>query len=272
MRGRTMILTVLVVLVALGVAVGGRASAAGLQLNAFGSPVFVTGDQRCGGGNLTVTPTGTPSGGQYTQVAVSGITGVCTVGGVAVVQASPPHTVLFSGTGTVSGGAFVVTSSAFTPPATADAVALVSLDGWIVPATWSFTPPPVNLPAVSCRIPSDPSIQCTATVGNGTDWGWPTTTNFNRFYTVSTNHPTPVEWEATINLSSSVWPVFANRLHDTQGGVVLVSTSGCAALPRTVTVRGTTSWGSHHQIWNGQSRTMQFEASTMGTGNLLTCP
>ena len=113
------------------------ANAAGLDLVASGSPVYVTGDQRCGTGPLTVSPSGTPVGGQYTQVTVSWIVGNCSVGGVAVVMAAPPNTVLFSGTGAVSGSSFTASSTAFTPPTTANGVAYVSLDGWIVPATWS---------------------------------------------------------------------------------------------------------------------------------------
>jgi hypothetical protein len=180
------------------------ANAAGLNLVASGSPVYVTGDQRCGTGPLTVSPSGTPVGGQYTQVTVSGIVGTCSVGGVAVVQAAPPNTVLFSGTGPVSGSSFTASSTAFTPPATADGVAYVSLDGWIVPATWSFTPPVPPSNAISCR-PVDPNVNatCTVLVTGWNFWG----TGYRVDFSIITTSLTPFRWEARFDISQQLLPL-----------------------------------------------------------------
>lgn len=185
------------------------ANAAGLTLVASGSRVFVTGQQRCGTGPLTVSPFGTPNGsGQYTQVRVSGINGTCSVGGVAVIQSAAPYTVLFSAAGSVSGNAFTATSTAFTPPATAGGIALVSLDGWIVPATWSYTPPPPPPPppptgAISCR-PASASVTatCTANVTAWTFWG----TGYRVEFTITTTATTPFRWEVTLNLGAQRTP------------------------------------------------------------------
>jgi len=192
-------------LVAVAAASIGAASAAGLPLVASGSPVYTTGAQRCAGGPVTVTPSGTPAGGQHDQVTVEGVGGSCAVGGVAVLTATPPHTVLFSGVGTVAGDAFTATSTAFTPPA--DAIALVSLDGWIVPATWSYTPPPPPPPpagAISCR-PVDPAVtgSCTVQVTNWDFWGSGYRVNFS----ITSTSPTPFEWEVQFDLSQQVDPV-----------------------------------------------------------------
>lgn len=193
----------LAALVLVVVATLGAANAAGLQLVASGSPVFATGAQRCDAGPLTVSPSGTPAGGPHTQVTVSGIDGPCATGGVAVLAGTAPHTVLFSGTGPVDGGAFTATSSAFAP--TADAIALVSLDGWIVPATWAYTPPPPPPPAdaISCR-PVDPAVTatCSVHVGNWTFWG----SGYRVDFSVTTTSPTPFEWEIQLDLSKQVAP------------------------------------------------------------------
>lgn len=116
-------------------------SAARIELAAGGSLAFAHGAERCTDGPVTVTPSGTPQGGTFTEVTVSGITGDCAGGNVSVLEAQGLFHVLFSGAGTVSGSTMTVTSAPFTPPATALGAVVVGLDGWVVPAVWEYEPP-----------------------------------------------------------------------------------------------------------------------------------
>lgn len=248
----------------LGVAGIATASAAQLTIGA-GSLASASGAHPCAG-VATATATGV-SGTTATGVRVTVPDG-CAGHTVAVTVLSGTTTVA-SGSATVVTGATVVPVAAYTP-ATSLAVQAV-VDGWSLPVTWSWTPPVTG--PVSCRIPADTSVTCTATLAGGTQWGYPAITTFNRFVEVTTTSPTAVVWEVTFHLDDAAWPVRASRLTDTQGGLVLVSASACGTSPRTVTVRGTTSWGSYHQVRSGVTRSMQVEGSSIGgSGNLLSCP
>jgi hypothetical protein len=102
-------------------------------------------------------------------------------------------------------------------------------------------------------------------------WGYPTPTDYLISATVSSSSATPVTWQVTINLSSSDLPFLATNLSDNQGGLVKVSATSCSASPRTVTVKGTTSWGNYHQVQAGQTANLQVHGTLSGTGDLLSC-
>lgn len=231
------------------------------------------------GGALTATTVTHPCPG--TAAATAATVSGSSASGVAVivpdgcatrtldVTVLSGSTVVASGSTPVTSGTTTVPVGAYTPTASMTVLAVV--DGWDLPVTWSYTPPATG--PVSCRVPADSSVTCTATMGSGSQWGWPTVTTFNRFVQVTTSSAKPVVWEVTFHLDDPAWPVRASRLTDTQGGLVLVSASACGSSPRTVTVRGTTSWGQYDQVRSGVTRTMQVEGSSIGgTGNLLSCP
>lgn len=179
------------------------ASAAGLAVaGRDGSRVYAHGASRCAAGPVTVSPSGTPSAGQYTQVTVSGISGTCSAGQIAVVSSTGPYAVRFSGAGTASGGTLVVPGAAFTPPATGSAIALVTIDGWKIPATWSYSPAP-SYGALACY-PADPSVtaSCAVEVTSWSLWEGGYRVNFR----VTTTSSTPLRWEVRLDLSRQVDP------------------------------------------------------------------
>ncbi|WP_421732299.1 hypothetical protein [Cellulomonas sp.] len=229
---------------------------------------------RCTNGPLTVVPTGTANAqGQFTSVRVTGITGTaCTTGRVIMYRSTAPATILFGATGTVSAGALTATSTAFTPPASAGGSVFVTLNGWAVPATWAYTPPPP--PLLSCITPDDLSVGCTATVSSGTAWGTPLS-DYLGTVTISTTSRTAVRWQLTINLSDTTTiPFVTKSLKDGQGGLVLIGTSGCSANPRTVTVQGTPAWNPYQTVVAGRSPQMELHGySTPQSGaTLINCP
>lgn len=237
LRGRSPVvaliaLIALAVLVALTVVPG---YAAGLTLVGKARPFAVT-SARCTNGPLTVFPSGTVTGGKYTSVTVTGISGsLCTTGRVIVYGSSSPGTIVFNGTGTVSGATMTSTSTAFTPPSSSGASAYVTLNGWVVPATWSFAAP---LPLISCSSPSDPTATCTAVLfGTPDKWGGPPNTDYNAYFDISSSAATTsVRWQVTINLADATFP-FVARSMNANNQSQLASGWTCSQLP-TLTLTG----------------------------------
>lgn len=244
-------------------------SAAQLNLGSVARP-HLDAMNRCDADGVALTTPATS--GTTTRVDVSGINAACAGLPIVVRVATGASSSSSTTSVNVPAGGGSMTLNTASPAFDPDNVVQtsVTIGTWPMSGTWSYTPP-VTLPAASCRIPSNPSIPCTATISGNTQWADPIT-HWQRYITVATAHSTNVVWEVTINLSSTEFPVFANRLQDLQGGVVLVGTPSCSANPRTVTVRGVTTWGDHHQVRAGKTSMIQIEGSTTGTGNLLTCP
>ncbi|UJP40954.1 hypothetical protein [Cellulomonas palmilytica] len=188
------VVALLVVLAVAVMSVAG-AQAAGLSLLA---PTRPTAQQlaRCAPGPVTVSPTGTATAGQFTQVAVSGVSGSCTVGAVRVASgAAGAWTQSFvSSSSAISGGTFTATGAAFTPPVTANGRAWVTVNGWPVPATWTYAPPagPVSPGNDSTVMPS---IEWTLVTNN------PVQVCF--IATVSTTSTTPVPWQLRLDLAQA---------------------------------------------------------------------
>jgi hypothetical protein len=273
-RGRGALGLALVVVLLAFFATVDPASAASLKLVGKQRAYAMTAP-RCANGPLTVAPSGTPNAaGQFTAVRVTGITGTaCSTGRVIVYRSTTPATILFGATGTVSSGALTATSATpFTPPASAGGSVFVTLNGWAVPATCVYAPPPP--PLVSCTTPYNPTATCTATVTGGSEWGYPTTTDYLGTVRISTTSTTAVRWQVTMNLSDSTLPFLARSLKDTQGGLVLISASACGTTPRTVTVEGTTGWGTYNTVSAGRSQDLEVLGYSTGqTGTqLLSCP
>nr|WP_255633277.1 signal peptidase I [Demequina sp. TTPB684] len=100
----------------------------------------------CASQALSASPSGTPSGGSYSAVQVTGFAAPC-IGESAQVY-------LYSSTGALLASGAVTSTSASTVFATsvpytgsAVASAIVKIDGWVFVATWV---PPVSTPSVFC--------------------------------------------------------------------------------------------------------------------------
>lgn len=97
----------------------------------------------------------------------------------------------------------------------------------------------------------------------------------------SSSSPVKEQWEVTINLSSpellvpNTAPIDervpATWLGDAQDGLVKVGSTACSADPRTVTVKGTTSWGEYNYIGGGlPSKQLQvFGSLSLSNGSAL---
>ena len=261
----------LVALVLLVVATVVPAAAASLMV-VGGTRAYGATAARCANGPLTVSPTGTANAsGQYTSVKVTGITGaVCTGGRVIIYRSTAPSTVLFSANGTISAGTLTATSSAFTPPASSGALAYVTLNGWAVPATWSFA---ATLPLVSCTSPTDPAATCTAVlVGTPDKWGGPPNTDYNVYFDVSSSAATTsVRWQITINLADATFP-FVARSMNANNQSQLASGWACSQLP-TLTLAGQDG-PSTALVGGGKTVRVYLNGhSTAGAGgSLYVCP
>ncbi|MBB2925374.1 hypothetical protein [Cellulomonas cellasea] len=252
----------LLVLLGAGLSV---AQAAGVPLRAGSLTAFVAAD-RCTTAPLAVRP-GTVDNGTSQEVVLTGLPSACLgrpfalrVHGVQAALAATDTT----GTLPASGTTATVRVPAYDVRA-ASGVAL-TVSTWGLRTAWS-----ASSPGVACRVPADPSATCTATLlaGGSADWEG----NYLRRFEVTTPSRTPVTWELTFDLSDGAqFPFVASAFSDVQGGLVLVSTSGCATTPRTVTVRGTTAWGSYGAVHAGRSDRLEVSGRTRGTGSLLTCP
>lgn len=93
--------------------------------------------QRSCSGPVVVTPVGDTNGsGKYTSVAVTGLTGSCTTGGIAVALSGGSMLVNPGTTATVSGGSFSVPTLVTYGASSVDPRVFVSGDTWPVKATW----------------------------------------------------------------------------------------------------------------------------------------
>ena len=244
----------LLVLLGAGLSV---ARAASVPLRAGALTAFVASD-RCTTGTLAVRP-GTVENGSSAEVVLSGLPAACLgrpfalrVHGVQAALAASDTTGALPASGT--------TATVRVPAYDVRAVSGVALtvSTWGLRTAWSS-----SSPGVTCRVPADPGAVCTATLvkGGGADWAG----NYIRRFEVTTPSATPVTWELTFDLASAAqFPFVASAFSDVQGGLVLVSTSGCSATPRTVTVRGTTSWGAYGTVDAGRSDRLEVSGSTQG--------
>lgn len=246
------------------------ASASALDLNGA-KRAYVGAFSACSRNAISVTNATT--GSSATTVTVSGLdASACSGKTIQLWLRDSAAGTLTATSATVSASTATITVPVYTPANVVGAI--VYLGGWGAPTTWTYTPP-TTLPAFTCEVLNGSNKTCTATVTSTTSWSedWPTITTWIKTVQVSTTSSGSVKWQVTINLSSPDLPSFAKSLKDNQGGLVLVSTSGCSATPRTVTVKGTTSWGSYDTVTAGNPVSLQVQGSSMAgsTGNLLTC-
>lgn len=146
---------------------------------------------------------------------------------------------------------------------------LVTSATWPLLTNWMIEEPPVvNDSIFTCTVPQG---TCEVTLKKP-DYEWPGDRYRITGKITSTDIPAPPanlqgdrnyleknaqKWEVLINLSSPKFTFLANWLGDGQGGLVKVADSGCSAIPRTVTVKGTTTWGAYDFIWKGVEREFQ---------------
>ncbi len=236
---------------------------------------FSTSQSRCTSQTVAVTnaaTSNTTSSLVVSNLDTAGCAGrplVVTVYDPTVTTWPAARRLVASGTVTTATATLTAATGTFTP--STGLRVHVTIGGWQVPATWTSTAP---VPLLSCTVLGTPTATCTATVTGGSQWGYPTTSDYLGTVQITTTSSTPVRWQVTMNLSDATLPFLADALQDTQGGLVLVGTSGCTASPRTVTVRGTTAWGTYDTVSAGQSRSLQVHgfSTNQATPMLLNCP
>lgn len=148
---------------------------------------------------------------------------------------------------------------------------LVTSATWPLLTNWTTEEPPVvNDSIFTCTVP-----QGTCEVKDINLYSWttgypPVTSDYMLSGTIVTSSTGPGQpWELVINLSSSKLPFVANWLATTSDGLIRVADSGCSATPRTVTVKGTTTWGNYH--WAGGNFQVYGSLNTAQHTKLLDC-
>lgn len=254
--------TVVVVLLGAGLT---AASAASVPLRPGTLVAFAVSD-RCTTATLTVRPAATS--GRSQAVVIPDLPSEC-LGRPYVLRlfgaSGPLAATDTTGTLPTSGTTATLTVPRYAVAGVTGVALTVST--WGVRTAWSTAP--TGPAGVTCRVPADPAARCDVALVSGGDWSG----NYLRRFEVTSPSATPVVWELTFDLSDTgQFPFLARAFTDVQGGLVLRSTSGCAASPRTVTVGGTTSWGSYDTVGAGRSSGLEVHGGTVGTGSLLTCP
>lgn len=260
---RAVVAAVCVLLAVVGVGLS-VAQAAVVPLRAGSLTAFVASD-RCTAATLDVRPGTVSPSGTSSQVVLTALPAAC-LGRPFVLRVHGPRAAL--GAADTAGvlPASGTTATVAVPPYEVRAVAGVALtvSTWGTRTAWS-----ASSPGLTCRVPGDPAAVCSAVVVSA-DKDQPDL--YRRRVEITSPSPVPVPWEITFDLSSTAqFPFLAAAFHDVQGGLVLVSTSGCAATPRTVTVRGTAAWGSYGTVESGRTERLEVTGSTRGDGSLLTC-
>lgn len=244
-------LPVVVGLLLAALVIPANASAAKLTLIG-GQRAFATTMARCTDSTVTVSPVESGStagtGTTVAQVAVSGIVprsgATCTVGAVKVYSTISPSSLLYSGDGSVSGTVLTtatVDGTTFTPPPTATGRVYVTINGWPVAATWTYTP------AIWCTVISGGSsgATCAATVkvANEKKTGG---ASYATYYdvVVQTTSTKALTWEVGFNLLSSFYGGVPTRLgNSTLDGYSDDLTTWDGTPANNVTTQGTCSAG-----------------------------
>ncbi len=267
---RRFAVSAIVALLCLAVAGLSTAGAASLRLVGGTSPYDQVGP-RCTAGPAVVQPTGTATGGQYTQVRVTGLTGTCASGRVIV--STSTGAVVLDGTGTVAGGAFTATAAVpFTPPSSSSGKAFVSVDTWPVPASWTFAP----VSGGSCVVvgPNPSGATCAVSFGPDTDGRADV---YNIKATVTTTSQQPVQWQATFDFANlTSFPFVARYVGEYAGNWALqpLPAGFCSGSTRVVTYQGQSNRGTQH-VSAGSPLTLDFVGSlTSPVGNnvVYSCP
>lgn len=211
MRRARPLLALLLVLAVVVPAAARPASAAGLDLLAGRGRVWASTDVRCQGAPVAVT-TSTTSGAA-TTVRVTGVADACRDLPVVVSLGDPARgsARVFRGEGRAT-ATTAVTGAAFTP--SAQLVARVTVGGWPVPATWSWTPPAAPVGPVR---PGTPGTTLSAVT-----WTLVTNNPVQACFTVAvtTTSTTPVVWRVDLDLNAAPFNGVTGgfQLGDVDGG------------------------------------------------------
>ena len=179
----------LVVALALIVVIGslGLASASSLGLTSRGLAV-VRGATPCPG-TAVIEPTVPLSAAQVTTSAVRVSLPVGCSGSHAVQVALDTGSGIVTGSASIASGGSVDLGQEYSATTTMPVTATV--DGWSMPATWSF-------PIAACTVPGSTTATCSVTL----DWsGGPNlsgSANLPAGFVVSTTSTTPVAWQVTV--------------------------------------------------------------------------
>lgn len=151
---------------------------------------------------------------------------------------------------------------------------LLTADSWVLRTSWYATEkPPVDDSIFTCTVPQGTCRVEITSINKWSESSWPTIDTYQVKAEVLSDSLTAQPWQVTINLSSPQLPFLAQGLQDVQyGGLVKVGSTDCSATPRTVTIKGTDTWGQYHLVGAGlPSRNIQIEGRLTKTGNLLSC-
>lgn len=125
----------------------------------------------CASSAWTATTAGTPSGGNYSQVALGGIPAPCRNMPASVYLYNASGALLTSATVTPTGATATISTSAYAAANVSRVV--VKVNGWVLRATWTPpTPPVTTLTCVAVNSAGVPTGQsCTVTVNGYSSWG-----------------------------------------------------------------------------------------------------
>ena len=208
--------------------------------------------------SVTATPTGTATGGQYTQASIAGMPASCAGETMTIQLYSLSGTLIASATATASTTTFTVTPGTYSAASVAYAVVVIG-----VPRVISWTPPPAPASVTCVAINPGGNVAaqrtCTATVSpnGGTPWGdgnggmlWNYTVNVTWDSTPASNW----NWRVTIDHAQPPFPAFTPQFVGmySNPGVVLAPGYACGQLPVLV-LQSTSStvWGASIEIGSG---------------------
>ncbi|MBO3084989.1 hypothetical protein [Cellulomonas fengjieae] len=232
---------------------------------------FTTSQSRCT--SQAVGVTNVAIAGPTARVVVSGLDPARCAGQPLAVTVYDPAVTTWPAarrlevTGAVSTSTATLTAPTGTFTPAAGLKVRVTVGGWEVPATWTYTTP---IPLVSCTVPGSTSATCSATITTvaGGNPG-----EYLRTIRVTGSELYFTRWQVTLNLSDPALPFVARSLLDVGSDLVLIGTSGCDANPRTVTVEGSSSWAyDYTSLWVPRTFQVRGYAANQATPMLLNCP
>ena len=256
-------------LVALVVAVGlGTTSvASAAKITMSGGRLFATATSRCQDASAAVTAASTST--SVTAVSVSGLSSACAGSAVTVEVYDPTVTggwsaaVVATATGTAASGTQVYAAAAFTPSSSLKV--RVTIGGWLLPATWSYTPPVTTAcTALSSTGAPQPGGSCTITgLSFGKPWGGVGHRQTNGHVNVTSSSPyISFSADLTAGLPAN-WSWGTSGT--VSGGAHYTLTSGyaCSSLP---ILTGTTN-----PNWSSVDLYVVLYENTADAGSALTC-
>ncbi len=256
-------------LVAAGV-MAGPASASHLAISAPSAP-FATSPAKCGNLSLAATASGTASGGNYTQVNITGFTSGCLGKPATVRLYNASGALLASGSVTSTTGNTTFTTSSYSGVGVSKVV--VKINGWVFLPSWT---PPATGPYTCIELTAWPGNAweapetygvptgntCTITYTYFDAWGGTPPKHFNLYFTVS--GVSTGNWRVSINFAD---PYFQGLLPASLGGngnPLKAPGYACSQLPVFV--------GQANLKWDANTRMSGYLRGSSTANNSGLCP